>query len=400
MLSLQALSDTVFAPSPVPIWAVPLIVALALLTGWLLAQRSAQPAGTGRFTSIDGLRGLLALFVFIHHGSVWQVFLQTQRWEAPASRVFGHMGETSVALFFMITAFLFTRKVLQIHERPIDWVQLYTSRLARLLPLYALAMALMLGMAWFLTGATLQVPMSQLLTHGLGWLAFSIRGAGNFNGLPDTYLLIAGVTWSLRYEWWFYLSLPLLAALLKRHVQMPWTPLALVNVALFGSVWLLHAELALPFLGGMAAAYVAHRPALQRLAAQRWSGLIVLAGLVLTVLGTESAYTPEATLLLGVSFILIAAGNDLFGLLSTATLRALGDLTYSLYLLHGLALTLVLRLWAGTAEAATWSPSQHWLVLAALTVPLLLVCHLAYQYVEVPGQRLASRASSRAAQRR
>ncbi len=400
MLALQTLSGAAPSPILVPAWAVPLIVALALLTGWMLARRSAAATGAGRFASIDGLRGLLALFVFIHHGSVWQVFLATQRWEPPASRAFSHMGETSVALFFMITAFLFTRKVLQMDERPIQWVQLYASRLGRLLPLYALAIAIMLGMAWILTGATLQEPPQQLLLNTLGWLAFSIRGAGNLNGLTDTYQLIAGVTWSLRYEWWFYLSLPLLAVLLKRRIQMPWSVLALINVALFGSAWLLRVELALPFLGGVAAAYAVQWPTVQKVAARRWSGFIVLGGLALTVLGTESAYTPEATVLLGVAFILIAAGNDLFGLLSTATLRALGELTYSLYLLHGLALTLVLRLWAGTAEAALWSPSQHWLVMAALTVPLLLACHLAYQYVEVPGQRLGTLAANLAAKRR
>ena len=48
-----------------------------------------------------------------------------------------HLGQTSVALFFMITAFLFWGRVLAQGER-MDWPAMLFARLYRLYPVYLL----------------------------------------------------------------------------------------------------------------------------------------------------------------------------------------------------------------------------------------------------------------------
>lgn len=108
---------TVYSP-----WVVVAALALALGTAALLVRWQGVPARGGRFVAIDGLRGFLAFFVFLHHGSIWYGQLHEQRWVAPASPLYRHLGDSSVALFFMITAFLFTTKVIDSDRRPIDWV--------------------------------------------------------------------------------------------------------------------------------------------------------------------------------------------------------------------------------------------------------------------------------------
>jgi len=53
------------------------------------------------------LRGYLAFCVFLHHASFYVEFAHAGEWIEPASRVYSHLGDSSVKLFFMITGFLF-----------------------------------------------------------------------------------------------------------------------------------------------------------------------------------------------------------------------------------------------------------------------------------------------------
>jgi peptidoglycan/LPS O-acetylase OafA/YrhL len=60
-----------------------------------------------RYASLDGLRGYCAFFVFLHHASIWYSYLHTNSWAAPPSHFYNHLGQSGVAIFFMITGFLF-----------------------------------------------------------------------------------------------------------------------------------------------------------------------------------------------------------------------------------------------------------------------------------------------------
>lgn len=92
-----------------PVSPLPAIICLlvAIGTSFLLVKRFGVPPAQGRYASIDGLRGYLALFVFLHHSSVWYFFLRTGQWEDPPSNLYTHFGSSSVLLYFMITGFLF-----------------------------------------------------------------------------------------------------------------------------------------------------------------------------------------------------------------------------------------------------------------------------------------------------
>ena len=82
----------------------------ALATSFLLLKRFGFPRQSARFASIDGLRGYLAFFVFLHHACIWYFYLQTGEWGRPPSNLYSHLGRSSVVLFFMITGFLFFTK--------------------------------------------------------------------------------------------------------------------------------------------------------------------------------------------------------------------------------------------------------------------------------------------------
>ncbi len=107
------------------------------ISGFFISRIVNFKTATNRFESIDGFRGLLATGVFIHHSIIWKNYLNTGIWELPKNHLAVHLGESSVAFFFMITSFLFTNKLLKSeHQNLIFWRNLLYSRIFRLVPLY------------------------------------------------------------------------------------------------------------------------------------------------------------------------------------------------------------------------------------------------------------------------
>lgn len=102
-----------------PVSPYPAIAALflGLACAWCIARRAGGPPEQGRFASIDGLRGYLAFFVFLHHSAIWYFCLRTGQWKVPPSNLYTHFGQSSVAMFFMITGFLFSLKLI---DRPME----------------------------------------------------------------------------------------------------------------------------------------------------------------------------------------------------------------------------------------------------------------------------------------
>lgn len=371
-------------------WGAAAAFAVAWLSALALLKWHGEPAAGGRFSSIDGLRGFLAFAVYLHHGVIWFVFLRTGEWVSPRSSLFRHFGESAVALFFMITAFLFITKLLDSRPAGVDWGRLFVGRWMRLFPMYAVAVALAWALAWVLTGSERHVDMTRLARQATMWLLFTVRVEG-INDWDSATRLMAGVTWTLPYEWWFYLSLPLLAWAARGKVPAAWLAIGLVDAVLFRAGWQLDRWHALPFAGGAVAAGAVRIDAVRAFAARRWVGALVLGCLAATVAWTQTAYSVKALALLSIAFVLVAAGNDVFGVLSSAASRMLGEVTYSLYLLHGLVLAFTLHVVVGLKAAAAWSPLQHWSLIVGLTVPLVCASYAGFRWIEVPGRRLAPR---------
>jgi peptidoglycan/LPS O-acetylase OafA/YrhL len=72
----------------------------------------------------------------------YPVSLRNGQRQPPASRFLTQLGETGVALFFIITAFLFWSRVLQ-RGSNIAWLEFLVSSLYRLCPAYLLMVALL-----------------------------------------------------------------------------------------------------------------------------------------------------------------------------------------------------------------------------------------------------------------
>ncbi len=343
-----------------PLFAL-LVLAVAVGSVWLIDRWFTIPLHGDRVQGIDGLRGYLAGTVFIHHACIWYFFLRSGRWENPASDFYTELGRASVALFFMITAFLFTRRILA--SRAIEWNRLYVSRILRIVPL--------------------------LVVHHLA--ALLVLAFIRLNHIPSVFngvdtdrkvLLTAAVSWTLDFEWIFYLMLPLLALL--RGMRVPLVLVALSALMVVERQTEVLSENMLPFIGGVFAALVSNRHGLRKFAPSRIASLLVIACLAGAYGFGRSLPVAGWLALLTVAFTLIANGNTLSGLLGWRLSRAFGEITYSVYLLHGLVLFLAFRGVAGIPFAQSLSPAMHWLVVALATPFLVGLSYASWRWIEQP----------------
>lgn len=319
-----------------------------------------------RNAAIDGLRSFLAFGVFVHHVSIWFVFLKTGVWEVPDSRLFAHLGQTTVTLFFMITGYLFFGRLLAQQQTPVDWFRLYRSRVLRIVPLYLVVMLLAVVVIALIRHTPWLEPTGEL------WAKKSLLG-----------LFTAGVTWTLAYEWKFYFALPLLGLLMGVRPAWRWLGFAVLMLSLTRAHQAMDIH-AFAFVGGIAAALLSRHTGFRKMAAHPLASVWVVAAVALVITGFDTAYAVLPTVLLGTAFCLIANGANVWGLLSASLTRAFGEITYSVYLLHGPLLFIVFRFAIGMDEAASFSPAVHWGYVAAL-IPFLLGVSLAsFKLFELP----------------
>jgi peptidoglycan/LPS O-acetylase OafA/YrhL len=169
---------------------------------------------TGRFQSIDALRGMAALGVVLYHAvsqtqkAVPHNFLQ---WPVKLIQFLSAFGYIGVFLFFVISGFCihlqWARSRAGGQERPIQFGAFWRRRIRRLYPPYLIAFALFMLMAALTTGINVthffiyDVVMHLLMLHNLD---------------PHTCYTINGVFWTLAIEEQLYLAYFLLLFLRKR----------------------------------------------------------------------------------------------------------------------------------------------------------------------------------------
>ncbi|WP_426194689.1 acyltransferase family protein [Massilia sp. DWR3-1-1] len=373
-------------PTPLAVICLTILAffSVALMAKW---DRS-EDAAASRFMSIDGLRGYLAFFVFVHHAAVWLIYSHTGLWQLPPSYLYTQLGQSSVSLFFMITSFLFYTKLLDSRGQNYDWNAFFIGRFFRLTPLYFFAIGVLFLFVAILSKGIWHDSFRYVLRCLLEWITFTLVRAPDINQIP-AHLIVAGVTWSLPYEWMFYFSLPLFAVTAGQRVK--WRLLLMATAMLLLSV-VLHMSLhmAFVFAGGIFSALIVRNQRFCGLARTKTGSTLALVAL-LSVTAFPTAYEWLPLALLTLAFSLIAGGASLFGLLTNNTSRRLGELAYSIYLLHGILLFLVINWLVGRSAVITMSPLQFWMLIGVVVPPLLGIATLTFRYIEKPGITLAKK---------
>ncbi len=385
-----------FSPVAATVYAIALYGFMWWIAGIFIKQRQfAQvlTAPSARYGTLDGVRGILATGVFVHHTFAIYGYFTTGVWQWSASPVFNQLGQTTVALFFMITGFLFTLKAL---KPRVDWQQLYLSRLLRLVPLYAVVVSVIFAVVFYASDWVLQESIWEIVKEYAIWLTFVCFGRPDVNAYPMTWTLIANVNWSLKYEVLFYLF-----AVPAIHVLGRWVA---VRYALGLALSLLAAVLAFrwyrggeggislytaQFLGGVIVAYAF---SLERY--RTWFSskpLRVVAGMAaLSLFALQYAYSAWAIVANVLMFAALVGGVSLWGLLNTRRAIWLGDISYGLYLLHGLVLWLVLNALQKLGVLQHLDVWQYGAIMLGAAGMIVGLASLSYRFLEKPAMQYAT----------
>lgn len=361
-------------------------------------------APTLRIPSLDGLRGAAALVVLLHHALLTMSGFAAVYWGLPAPGFVAPFaftplhaiwaGHEAVLVFFILSGVVLTLPATQ--HRATPWVAYYPSRLIRLyLPVaFAVGFAVLLARLWPRDADGRFSPWVQMHNEA-PTLSSAVHNAFLLNG--TTWL--NSPLWSLQWEVWFSLLLPLYVLLAVKWGRRFWIPIGccLVTLIIAGDLTGIAALRYLPYfgLGALVAANLDAVSALsQRFSRSRRSTVVQLvllaaALLMLTfrwwpgnLLPAPSANFSSAAVALGaVAIVLMAVCMPrVRAFLSSRALVAVGTISFSLYLVHEPILVTI---------AVTTAPEMSWIA-PLVGIPLsLLMSWLFFVLVERGTHRLA-----------
>lgn len=344
-----------------------------------------RAAGRSFRVDIQGLRAVAVALVLLYHAA------------APGSAG----GFVGVDVFFVISGFLITSHLLREHEKHgrIRFVSFYARRAQRLLPaavVVALATAIAAGLLIPRTLVPEELLAGAAALLGLPNMYFAYRGSDYLGGQTES---VFQQYWSLGVEEQFYLVWPALLVLIlwmsrgRRSVLVATTAvLVLASFALcmalmaWSQPWAFYAlpsrawELGVGALVAALGMRVSFGPRVASV--MSWSGIALLVAALVAIDSSVAFPGPAAAMPVIASALLIAAGSTGVGavqqLLGARPLRWLGDVSYSVYLVHW-PIMIVPALAAG-------APLPGW-VRGVLLVASIAVGAILHRFVEEPMRR-------------
>lgn len=356
----------------------------AIISRWSHFYRTELAADAGRALSLDGLRGLAALMVVVHHAALFRGWLLAGVWgdagvDAPWIMALGPAG---VHLFFMLTGFLFWSKARAAAGKVRIW-KLWRGRLYRIAPLYLLAVTAVLVVVVVIRGTDIltfknRSPLWRLFALGI------FRRPPLSDGFNPAEIN-AYVIWTLWFEWRFYFILPFIAWFAVRRRTF-W-----LAAAAGAGVFVMHfyvsdvrLQMLLSFILGMLCPNLMENENFaQWLRGKSAAGTALLVTVLLALLNRGPFLAFYFALALFPIFLAAAAGNNFWGILTARTTRYLGAISYSLYLLHGTMFYIVMT--AMKSPRLMKLPSVwYWVILMLTAMATTALCSVTFRFIEFP----------------
>lgn len=370
------------------------LVAAVLLGGAL--RRGGFPVPQGpRFGNIDGLRGFLALSVLSHHFWIWtHVVLFGQPWAAAELPFVNQLGAGAVALFFMITGLVFYPTALK-GIGNVFWPKVYVGRFFRIVPLVAVSFLLISLVISLRTGAR---PDASYIRAAIEWI--TAHREVPIMGYADSGRVNALVLWSLWQEWLFYLLLLPAVALglqLAKLAKLPsWiVPLLVLAVGVVANVMHLGGNMLRfwpLFAAGMLAYELCARDAVRGWLASRAAAILATLAMIPALTLLHDALS-LAFFAFAFFFCCVAAGNRFGGVFSLPGAAVVGEISFGIYLLHGILLNLLFVDAAPVVRSLP--PAALPLLIPLLAMLIVLVTAATYLLIERPAWRFGKRLGER-----
>lgn len=369
---------------------------------------AARPGGrvrpASRIVGLDGIRGLAALFVVVHH-----CFLATfpgyPRMTGPwwaGWMIYGHLA---VVVFIVLSGFSLAVAPAR-HGWRLDGLGRYGHRRAwRILSAYWPALVFSMVMAWVFVPQPGEGEPGVRSAAVYGLLLQDVTGAPSPNG----------AFWSIAVEAQLYVLLPLLLLLLRRRgwalmVLVVTVPVLVIgtfapSVPLIALFTRFTPQLAVGFTLGVVAAGLATSERRSRRVPLLWLAVAVAVPPLTLIAVMGSTWTIghyfwiDLAVMPAIALLLAAIGGGearrVGGALDVPPLRSLGGFSYSLYLIHAPIVVAVAEL---VVVAHLGHGVDALLTTLAIAVPLALVASRAFAALfDLPFQRHKSWAGLRAA---
>lgn len=341
----------------------------------------------GQILPLTGIRGLAAIGVVCHHAASVSVRYGGGNPLIP--------GQPFVDLFFALSGFVIAYVYLR---RPtVDWREFALARFARIYPLH-------LGTTGFMAFAGVAIafashaPLPDWLTFSHAWRELTLTTAMPFLWELKIWNF---PSWSISVEWWtYFLVFPLLVLVLPRvplrlYAAVVGLLLAALAIWLFTLPedvkptrgWPAFLRAAIGFAAGVGVCLAVRRPGARPMPG--WGVDLLFAVALVSVYVSRPLFGDEAwfTMLMFPPLIygfVRHSGRCLSAvLLSSAFFVFLGDISYSVYLTHPIALNVLEEV----AKRLPWFEGLAWWIPATLVLTVMISI-VSYYWFEVPAKRL------------
>ncbi|WP_455814404.1 acyltransferase family protein [Pseudomonas graminis] len=360
-----------------PLFSASLII-IAVLIFSLPQFRFLDTANAKRNGSLDGLRFIMASFVVFHHSGFFSEYFVNNQWMT-SSHFLLYIGKLGVSVFFVISSFLFWDKITK-SESKINWKSFYINRIFRIAPL---CMACSLASILYILYITNFPENNELLISDvLPWFdaaIFNIRP--DINGLHLSRAVMAGVTWTLKWEWMFYLSLPLLYMVRKKALLIFPTIFSLLYFAPMSGEHKFYSSLVMYFLLGIICSEANKIIKLKKIQYE----FLLLTSMLSIIIFKPSLDNGSVGFLSALIVLSVSKGGSLFGLLNCKGMCRLGEISYSIYLTQGIVMYSLYRTASGSYN--TTDPLTYYLLTFACFAGIIAVSVITFSFIEKPCYR-------------
>ena len=345
------------------------------VAGWLADRFELVRHGDGaNVASMEGMRGFAVFLVFlVHFATLVRPFTPESAVGAMLLNGFNQLGHSGVDLFFVLSGYLIYGALIA-RARP--FIPYLKRRLWRIYPTFLAVFVVYVGLS-------LVVPSeSKLPQDGGSLLQYLVVNLLLLPGIFPFEPMIT-VAWSLSYELFYYLLMPVVIALLQLR---RWTPAArcaffiLISLAtvIYCALYTGHVRLIM-FLSGVLLWEALAIDMRLRLSDAMLLGALALSMAVAVFRPDGAAGYAVRTAGLFVGFLVLCYGcftrpaGFVARCFALTPLRWLGNMSYSYYLIHGLALKAMFMvigwLWLPTQLTWPWIAGLLGLTFAASLVP-------------------------------
>lgn len=341
---------------------------------------------------MEGLRGFAVFLVFlVHYVTLIKPWIAGEPTILALSTALHTIGNTGVDLFFVLSGYLIYGSLI---SRPQQFVRFMSRRVKRIYPTFVVVFVAYVILS-FTFPAENKIPPSTF--KGLIYLA------QNFFLLPGIFPIapMITVTWSLSYEMLYYLVIPLIILLFRlRYCDAIWRVCFFSSLAAITTFYCAaydgHIRLVM-FMSGILLYEAVNSRRIPT--PHSFLGLLALGlGLLATLLPTTglSGSAFKISILFVSFFVLcLACFRDPSAWLPRAfswtSLRWLGNMSYSYYLLHGLVLKAFFLLLAAVLPIANYGSWLFWALLPVMFILTLIPTSILFLSIERPFSLAPSR---------